>query len=354
MQDHYSTLNLPWGADEDQIRKAYRRLARGCHPDVNPDDPSAGERFKEINAAYQVLSDAVQREAYLQRHSFANELRASWRDGSTRSETPAYSPKPPSSQPGQDILVKLFVSLEDLVSGVSRKIGVKRRGACPTCAGRGQVGGACASCKGTGRVPDLLHTGNVQMISCRKCHGSGTLNPSACGVCAGNGHLTTESNVTVGVPPGAADQSLILIKGQGHGGSPGQPSGDLKVTLYQKEHSYLVRQGDDLLYRCRISLSQWLAGAELRVPSLEGPVSLKIEPGSKSESMLRVRDRGLPDPAGVRGDLLVHYRVHLPATLTRKQLALLKKLEESPGFTPERDEQGFTLPTSESYTRATA
>jgi molecular chaperone DnaJ len=356
MKDPYSTLGLPPDADEGQIRKAYRRLAREHHPDVNPDDPSAAERFKEISAAYRLLADPDQRQAYLCRHDPTPDFKTVWQEAASR---PAPAPAPKEStetvaSPGQDVQVRLFVTLEDLVSGVSRKIRVKRRAACPTCTGRGSVGSSCPSCRGSGRVPDLLAAGSGRLILCRKCSGTGSQNPSACGVCAGTGHLTSESAITVGVPPGAEDQSLIVIKGQGHEGLPGRPAGDLKVTVCVKNHAYLIRQGTDLIYRCRISLCQWLSGLEVRAPSLEGCLSLKIEPGSKSEGTLRVRSRGLPDAGGSRGDLLVQYKLALPSTLNRKQAALLKKLEETPGFNPPRDEEGFSSTGNENFTCATA
>lgn len=341
MKDLFSVLDLPWGADEPQIRKAYRRLARENHPDVNPDDPAACERFKEISAAYQVLSDAVRRDAYLRQHDFAAEIR-SQRTRTTEPETSSPVSAEVEPEPARDILVRLYVTLEELALGVTRKIRVKRRSACPTCGGLGHSGGACPACRGSGHVPDLLQAGSGRLISCRKCGGSGLLDPSPCNLCNGSGRLLAESTVTVGVPPGADDQSLILIRGQGHNGIPGLPSGDLKVAICQKDHPYLTRQGRDLVYRCGISLSQWLAGSELRVPSLEGSLTLKIEPGSKPEGTLRLRGRGLPGPGGIRGDLLVYYRLCIPTTLTHKQYALLQKLENTPGFTPELDAQGFT------------
>jgi molecular chaperone DnaJ len=326
MKDLYETLGLPWGADEAQIRKAYRRLARACHPDVSPDDPQAAERFKEISAAYRMLSDSKFKDFFTQRREDA------------KAENKFEQPGPEVSR---DIHVRLYVTLEELDSGVSRKIRVKRRGLCPTCSGQRHTGGSCPACRGTGHLPDLLHPASGRMIPCRKCNGSGLLNPSPCSLCSGTGSLFSESTVTVGVPPGAQDQSQILVKSQGHDGTPGNPVGDLKVTVCIKEHPYLIRQDCDLIYRCRISLSQWLNGTDLRVPSLEGPLTLKLDPGSKPEGVLRVRRRGLPGPDGVRGNLLVQYRLCVPETLNRKQIALLIKLENSPGFIPELDEKGF-------------
>jgi len=342
----YAVLGLTWGAGEPQVKAAYRQLAKSSHPDLHPDDPEAADRFKEIVAAYWVLSDPARRSAYLRDHAAQNggfehffRQARRWAEAEVRPDVP---------EVGQDILIRLHLTLEEIASGVVKKVKIRRRSNCSACGGSGvknaAAGDVCPACHGSGRVPDLIRLRRGEKgatIVCRKCDGAGQAVPIACPTCGGHGRSLADHLVSVGVPAGVEDHYKLVVKGQGHEGLRGGEPGDLKVVVQQKQHPYLERRGADLSYTRPITLSQWLEGVELRVPSLNGEIRLKIEPNMKPEGMLKISGRGLPQSDGSRGDLLVQYHLCIPKKLTKKQLALLKRLEETPDFAPTLDAQGF-------------
>ncbi|RJP79556.1 MAG: J domain-containing protein [Candidatus Zixiibacteriota bacterium] len=323
-KDPYGVLGLPRGASDQQIRDAYRKLAKALHPDRHSGDARASERFKDVAAAYQLLNHPQRRDAYLRS--------VGW---SPPDPPPARNHgSSPAAEAGRDVAVRLTLTLEEAAAGASRKVIIKRKGCCTACGGTGRYGGegsACPACRGTGRVPDLTASGGAD-LPCRKCGGRGTFAPASCPACAGLGRLTAETPLTVTLPPGIAAGARIVIRGQGHEDAPGGPPGDVVVTVEVKDHPHLQRRGADLVWRCRLTLTQWLEGVTLRVPSLNGMLSLKLDPGAKPEGVLKLRGRGLPQPDGSRGDLLVEYRLAVPETLSPKQKALLKKLEGTEGF----------------------
>ncbi len=345
----YSVLGIGYNVDERQVREAYRRLAKKFHPDLNPGNPKAGERFKEIAHAYWVLSDPQRRKAYLNANPFIREERYKARQDSTPFETDQTrdtSQTEPSE--GKNILVRLYLTLEELADGVMKKVKIRRRQSCPDCDGTGVEGGAkggvCPVCRGSGEVPDFLagdQKGSNGSIPCRKCGGTGIQPLKACRVCEGRGHDLRDISITVGIPPGSQDQGKVVVKGQGHEGLFGGKSGDLRVIILQKEHPYFLRQGDDLIYQSAITFTQWLEGCEMKVPTLNGPISLRINPGGMPEGTLKVRGRGMPKNGKGRGDLIVKYHLCKPNKLNRKQLTLLKRLEATDGFSLPLDEQGW-------------
>jgi molecular chaperone DnaJ len=345
----FAVMGLQCGADERQIRNAYRRLAKKLHPDLNPGNPRAGERFKEIAQAYWVLSDPHRRKAYLDANpDVRKEAFESWDAdiaGESNLADMAARTKP---EAGKDILVRLHLTLEELAAGVMKKVKIRRRQNCVACEGTGIAGAAksaiCPVCRGTGEVPDFIGVGkgdNGGSMPCRKCGGTGVKALSACSVCSGRGQLLEDISINVGVPPGSADREKVVVKDQGHEGYLGGKSGDLRVIIRQKEHPYFVRRGDDLNYYCTVTLSQWLEGCELHVPSLDGPIALKIKSGATPEGALKVRGRGMPQKDGGRGDIIVKYSLSVPEKLSKKQLSLLKRLEETGGFSSRLDERGW-------------
>ncbi len=342
-EDLYAVLGLTQGADDHQIKEAYRRLAKSFHPDVNRSDANAAERFKVIAAAYRILTDPRLREKYSPRRhgsfesAFADRLRR------TQERDAVQNPPPhPNSSPASHITIKLHLTLEELAKGVTRKIKFKRRVHCPICSGIGMVredNGACDACRGTGKVPDLTAASgrSPSLIACRRCGGTGKRGKVLCFNCLGQRQIEVDSVVNVAVPPGADSEMSILIKGQGHEDDLNKTSGDIRVILVEKDHPHLKRSGADLVHSCRLTLTQWLEGTILRVPSLEETISLKLAPGLKPEGCLKVRGRGMPRADGSRGDLLVKYRLCVPRKLNRKQQSLLKRLEATQGFHPEME-----------------
>ena len=340
----FSMLGLKFGSDEHRVRGAYRRMAKKYHPDLNPDNPQAGERFKEIAYAYWILSDPQRKKAYLDANPFLHEdfFRGS-------AEEVAKTPRTAKvkRQDGKDILVRMYLTLEELAEGVMKKVKIRRRQSCTACEGTGIAGGAksgiCPVCRGSGHVPDFIGSGgDKDTISCRKCGGTGMRALEACSTCEGRGQNIYDVFITVGIPPGSGDQEKIVVRGQGHEGHPGTKPGNLRVVIKQKDHPYFERHGDDLDYCCSLTFLQWLEGVQLRVPSLNGrPIALKIEPCATPEGALKVRGRGMPRKKSGRGDLVVKYGLCVPGNLDKKQKNLLKRLEATDGFTPELDEQGW-------------
>ena len=342
----FAVLGLDESAGERQFKEAYRRLAKKFHPDVNHSDPDAAERFKEIAHAYWILSDPRRRKAYLAANPHFSVGQAGKRRKSDAPQTESRDPsaKEPHSRNGKDIVIKLYLTLEELAEGVMKKVKLRRRISCSDCEGTGIAGGAkgglCPSCKGTGKVPDFIN-GSDALISCRKCGGTGIQPMKACSSCEGLGQNLNDVMITVGIPPGSSDQDRVIVKSQGHEGHPGGEAGDLQVIIKQKEHPYFTRQGDDLIYHCTISLTQWLEGCELRVPSLKNPIALKIESGKKSSGTLKVRGRGMPKNGGGCGDLVVKYALSRPQKISKKQRSILKRLEATDGFSPRLDARGW-------------
>lgn len=342
--DLFAVLGVGYDVDKQKIREAYRKLAKKYHPDVNPENPRAGDRFKEVAHAYWVLSDPQRREGYLAAHPHLRSKRARSKGSGAASETGEAVP-----QEGKDILVRLYLTLEELAEGAMKKVKIRRRQSCPDCEGTGISGGAsggmCPVCKGAGNVPDFLGRGRTKgggTISCRKCGGSGLKPMAACHGCNGRGHDLRDVSITVGVAPGLADHEKIVVKGQGHEGFMGGKSGDLRVIIIQKDHPYFSRIKHDLYYHCNISLTQWLEGCELKVPSLNGAISLALERGCTPEGVLKVRGRGMPIQAGGRGDLIVKYSLATPGSLSKKHLSMLKRLEATDGFSPQLDSKGYS------------
>ncbi|MCX6640931.1 MAG: J domain-containing protein [bacterium] len=339
----FEVLGLAWGASDAQIREAYRRLAKQLHPDLNPNDHQAEEQFKDVAEAYWVLSDPERRKDYLFDHPHrAAEKHTSTTSGTTPS-TSASSHNAKRTEPS-DIHIRLFLMLEEIDAGAVKKIKIKRRVNCSSCGATGfaggLAGGRCSACQGSGLVPDLTRKGGSR-ISCRTCSGTGIQPQSACSVCFGKGQVQDDQIIAVGIPAGAREDNELLIKGGGHQNKADGASGDLIVTVKTKDHPYLQRRGSDLIYHCSITLSQWISGCELKIPSLSGQVALKIPAQSKPVGNLRIRQRGLPKEHDGRGDLFVSYELSAPASLTRKQAALLQRLEETPGFGVDLDSDGY-------------
>ncbi len=350
-KDLYQTLGVSKTATEDQIRKAYRKLARKHHPDVNPGDKKAEESFKEVAAAYEVLSDPKKRKDYDEfgddalRGGFDPEKARAYREWSTNRER-AGRPFEDESQEfdlgdifggfggnggfgaatggsargyarraalrGEDILARVDVDFVQALHGIELEVAVPQRETCPTCHGSGDAPGAkpqtCPTCKGSGK--EQLVEGPMRMtISCRTCGGSGKLTPP-CPTCHGEGEIMTEQPVKVRVPPGADEGSRLRVAGKGAPGHGGPP-GDLLIEMHVRPHPYFRREGLDLHLRLPVTVSEALAGAGVEVPTPQGSVKLTIPPRSQSGAKLRLRERGVVR-GGKKGDLYIELDVRLP------------------------------------------
>ena len=355
-RDYYGILGVPRNATPDQIKKAYRQLARELHPDLNP-SAEAQERFKDVTAAYEVLSDPQKREIVDLggdplapgggmggdagfAGGFADIMDAFFGGTTTRG---------PRSRirPGADALIHLELDLVETAFGVERDLTIDTAILCTTCQGAGTAPGThpetCQTCHGRGEVQSVQRSFLGQLVTsrpCPECHGVGTRIRFPCGDCGGEGRVRARRTITVKVPAGVEDGMRLRLSGQGEIGPGGGPPGDLYVEIDERRHPVFTRDGDDL--HCRVSLPMTAAalGTTVSLETLDGSESLDVAPGTQSGSVLTLRARGVPHLSrGVgRGDLHVHLDVETPLALDDEQTLLLRELarlrgEEQPEFT---------------------
>ncbi|MFN8182859.1 MAG: molecular chaperone DnaJ [Candidatus Nanopelagicales bacterium] len=345
--DYYETLGVARDATPEEIKRAYRRLARELHPDVNP-DPSTHERFKDVTAAYEVLSDARKRQMYDLGHDpragaggsggagfgtenlfedLMNSFFGGGGGGASR------GPKPRTRR-GQDALLRIEVDLSEAVFGTQKEINVDTAVGCPTCHGAGTADGAqlvtCPMCRGRGEVQNVQRTFLGQVMTaraCPQCQGFGTLNPSPCPECSGDGRVRTRQTITVEVPAGVETGTRLLLSGQGEVGPGNGPQGDVYVEIIQKPHPVFERQGNDLHVRLSIPMTAAALGTVIPLQTLDGEQQIEVRPGTQSGSVQTLRGLGAARlQRSGRGDLLVHIDVLTPTRLDGPQRELLEQL----------------------------
>jgi len=367
-RDYYDVLGVSRGASKEEIKRAYRRLAREHHPDVSKADrKTAEERFKELSEAYEVLMNDDKRRLY---DAYGHEgVRTQFRPGGfdwsdfthfadisdifgdlggfgfggslfdelfgpgrTRASARAGPAEGPS------LRYDLEVTLEEAARGVDREITVPHSVACTHCEGSGaEPGGSesCPSCKGSGQVRHTQRRGYTQFISvttCPKCHGTGTLITKRCATCGGEGHLQKVSRIQVSVPRGADTGTRLRIRGAGEAGRNGGPAGDLFVVVHVLPHAIFQRDGNDLYMEQPISFAQATLGDEVEVPTLEEKALLRIPPGTQPGTAFRLRGQGMPDMRGYgRGDLFVRVQLTVPTHLSAAQREALERFADASG-----------------------
>jgi molecular chaperone DnaJ len=353
--DYYGTLGVAQGASDDEIKKAYRKLARQLHPDVNP-DPEAQERFKAVTAAYEVLSDPQKRQIvdlggdplssgpgsagnpFSQGFGGLGDIMdAFFGGGSTR------GPRSRVRQ-GSDALLRIECDLAEMAFGTERELSLETAVVCSTCTGQGTAPGThpsmCDTCQGRGEVQSVQRSFLGQVMTtraCPRCGGLGSVIEHPCGECGGDGRVRARRTLTVKVPPGIEHGMRIRLTGEGEVGPGGGPAGDLYVEVVEREHPVFTRDGDDL--HCTVTLPMTAAALGTTVPlsTLDGEEQLDISPGTQPDEVLTLRARGVPHlRATGRGDLHVHLRIEVPTKLDAKQEELLRDLarlrgEERPG-----------------------
>ena len=350
-RDYYEVLGVDRSADDDAIKRAYRKMAIENHPDKNPGDEAAEQRFKEAAEAYAVLSDAGKRQRYDQfghagvegqgggaGFSSAEDIFAAFGDmfgggGGGFFEQIFGGGRRGRGRRGASLKVELELTLEEVATGVKKTIDLKRPEACGTCGGSGAKPGTskktCQTCEGHGQV--IRSQGFFQLRqTCPTCQGQGTTIESPCGKCKGRGAVPKSSPVNITVPAGIENGHAERIPGQGEPGEGGGPPGDLIVVLHVKEHPVFTRYGDDLLMQTRVSFRQAVVGDEVEIPTITGDeVSMKIPAGTQPGEKLRVRNHGLPRPDGYgRGNLVVQMQVDVPRKITSEQAELLARFDE--------------------------
>jgi molecular chaperone DnaJ len=343
----YEVLGVPKNASQDEIKKAYRKLARQHHPDRNPGDSEAEERFKEIQGAYDVLSNEEKRKAY---DSFGS---ANGRPGGAGFRNVDFgdfdlgdlgdlfgglfgrgggAQRAPRGQRGADLEVEVRVSFEDSLKGVETKIPVEVEAACRECGGSGAKPGTsptiCPDCKGRGV---LAESQGMFALStpCPRCRGNGTVIEDPCPRCRGTGRERRTKRYSVKIPAGVRDGTRIKLKGKGEAGYGGAPAGDLYVITRVADSPVYERRGSDLIVNVPVTYPQAALGATVEVPTPEGPVSLKVPAGSEDGKLLRIRGRGAPKlNSSGRGDVLARLKLQVPKKLTKKEREALEELQK--------------------------
>jgi molecular chaperone DnaJ len=347
--DYYEVLGVARDASPDDIKKAYRRLARQLHPDVNP-DPDTQERFKEVTKAYEVLTDPKKREMYdLGADPFATGGGAGGNFGAGFTFTDIMdaffggtgAARGPRSRVrrGQDALVRLEVELAEAAFGATKELQVDTAIVCKACDGSGAPAGVelatCPTCQGHGEVSQVQRSLLGQVMTtrpCPQCQGFGTINPRPCPECAGDGRVRTRRTLTIKIPAGVDSGTRIQLAGEGEVGPGGGPAADLYVELSVAPHPIFTRRGDDLHATVALPMAAAALGTSIDLETLDGSELVEINPGSQPGETIKLAARGVPRLRGTgRGNLIVHLDVQTPTKLDAKQEALLRELAELRG-----------------------
>ena len=357
-RDYYEVLGVSKGASEDEIKKAYKKMARKYHPDLNPGDKAAEESFKEVNEAYEVLSDPDKKARYDQYgHAgvdpnfgaggagfdgsfdfgdlgdiFGSFFGGGFGGGGRRTN-------PNAPQRGESIRLSLTISFEEAAFGCEKEVTVERMEQCGTCSGSGCAAGTtpevCPDCHGTGQVQVRRQTpmGVFATSSpCGRCGGKGKIIHQPCPDCRGTGAVRKRKTIKASVPAGIDNGQTISIRGQGHAGKNGGPAGDLLITITVRPHELFRREGTSVLCEAPITFAQAVLGAELEIPTIDGKVKYDLPEGTQSGTTFRLKGKGIPSINGRgRGDQYVTVYIETPRNLNREQKEALKKFAETMG-----------------------
>ena len=356
-RDYYEVLGISKGASEDEIKKAYKKMARKYHPDLNPDNKEAEEKFKEVNEAYEVLSDPDKKARYDQYgHAgvdpnfgagagfdgsfdfgdlgdiFGNFFGGGFGGGGRRTN-------PNAPQRGESIRLSLTISFEEAAFGCEKEITVERMEQCGTCSGSGCAAGTtpevCPDCHGTGQVQVRRQTpmGVFATSSpCGRCGGKGKIIHQPCPDCRGTGAVRKRKTIKASVPAGIDNGQTISIRGQGHAGKNGGPAVDLLITITIRPHELFRREGTSVLCEAPITFAQAVLGAELEIPTIDGKVKYDLPEGTQSGTTFRLKGKGIPSINGRgRGDQYVTVYIETPKNLNKEQKEALKKFADTMG-----------------------
>jgi len=364
-QDFYELLGVPRKAAQKDIRQAYRKLARKYHPDLNPGDKSAEEKFKQIQEAYDVLSDSKKRQAYDQfgfdadrqgagpvedagagvqfdfgGFDFGGSGGTSFRDLFGQFfRSGGATAQGPMREPGADLEYQITIGFWEAVRGTVKKLTVAHLESCPPCGGSGSSGApqACSTCGGSGQITQT--SGKMRFkVACSRCGGTGRVGV-ACRTCGGDGRVRRNETIDVRIPAGVQTGSRVRVPGRGNAGTHGTPPGDLYIVTQMEPHPYFTRRGDDLYTVVPITVAEAALGAKIEVPTLDGRAQLRVPPGTSSGQKLRLREKGVPSarPQGERGDLYVELQVVVPKPVDERVRNLLKELQKLEPEDPRKD-----------------
>ena len=365
-KDFYETLGVPKGASEDEIKKAYRKMARKHHPDLNKEtQDAAAEKMKEVNEAYEILSDSSKRQQYDQ---FGHAAFDPSQGGGQGGFGGGFSGggfggfedifdmfgggrrrQPNGPVVGDDLRYDLELTFEEAAFGTTKKINLPRMENCDTCHGSGAAAGThpetCPNCQGSGQVQQPVNTPFGRMMnvaSCPRCSGTGKIIPTPCSTCKGKGKVRKNRNLEVKVPAGTDDGLRLRMSGEGEAGTRGGPPGDLYIYLNVKPHSLFQRDGNDVWCEVPLTMVKAALGSEIEVPTLDGKVSLTIPEGTQTGKVFRLKEKGIPRLRGTgRGDQYVRVKVIVPTKIDSKRRKLLEEFAELSGDHVSPEEKSF-------------
>jgi molecular chaperone DnaJ len=374
-QDYYELLGVPRKASAKDIRTAFRKLARKYHPDLNPGDKSAEEKFKQLQEAYDVLSDSKKRQMYDQYGFYSDNLPpggpgaasgqggeqdvnfdfdgfdfgggsgaagggSSFRDLFSQFFTGGRggAAMEPEHEPGGDLEYQIEIGFWDAVRGAVKKLSITRLDTCETCHGTGAVGTpqTCTVCGGTGTIRQSA--GKMKFnVPCTRCGGTGKLR-TVCKTCGGEGRVRRTETIEVRIPAGVANGARVRVPGKGNSGTMGAPPGDLYLRVVVKPHEFFERRGDDLYTKIPVTVSEATLGAKIEVPTIDGRSLVRIPPGTNSGKTLRLKEKGVPSARnGARGDQYVEIQVVVPPPTDERVRNLMKELETVAPADPRKD-----------------
>lgn len=373
-RDYYEILGVPRTATIEEIKSAYRKLAMKYHPDRNPGDKEAEEKFKEAAEAYEVLSDPEKRERYdrfgheglrsgydYHTYTTVDDIFSAFSDifggfgGSIFDEffgtgTRSHRRRSVSiGERGSDLRIRLPLTLEEIATGVEKTIKLKKFVTCSECNGSGAQKGSgyrtCPTCNGTGEIRHVSRSFFGQFINistCSTCGGSGRIVAEKCPVCNGEGRVSGEDTITVKIPAGVEDGNYIPLQGKGNAGKRGGEPGDLIIVIEEKKHDYFERHRDDVYYNLLISFPEAVLGTKVVVPTLYGEETIKIEPGTQPGTRIKLSGKGIPhlNQYG-KGDQIIIVNIYVPTTVSSKEKTILKELLQSENLKPK---DNFTKP----------
>lgn len=362
-RDYYEVLGVPKNADQSELKKAYRQLAIKYHPDKNPGDKEAEDKFKEAAEAYEVLSDSDKRAKY-DRYGHAGlgdqggfasaeDIFQSFGDvfGDSIFDSFFGSRRKGQGEKGSNLRIKVSLTLEEIATGVNKKIKVKKQAPCDVCNGSGAKDSSsistCSTCRGAGVVVQVRNTFLGQMqtqTTCPTCHGSGKTVLANCPKCKGDGRMYGEETLDIEIPAGVEAGMQLSLRGKGNAGAKGGPPGDLLISIEELPHEFLERDGVNLVYELYLNFADAALGITAEVPTIDGKVKIKIPPGTQAGKLFRLKGKGLPSVQSYgKGDQLIHVNVWTPTKYNNEEKALLEKMKTMPNFQPQpgKPERGF-------------
>ncbi len=368
-RDYYDILGVSKGSSADEIKKAYRKLAIKYHPDKNPNDKSAEDKFKEAAEAYEILSNPEKKQRYDQYgHAGVGGASGGGYGGGGMNMDDIFSQfgdifgggggSPFDSffggggqqsrggrrvAKGSNLRIKVKLTLEEIANGAEKKIKVNKQVTCKTCDGTGAKDrssvSTCSTCGGSGAVRRVTNTilGQMQTSStCPTCNGSGSQITSKCNSCRGEGTVRGEETITINIPAGVSDGMQLSMSGKGNAAPNGGIPGDLIILIEEIPHETLKREGNNIVYDLHVSIVDAALGYSAEVPTIDGKAKIKIEPGTQSGKLLRLKGKGIPEINSYhRGDEIIHVNIWTPKVVSSEERELLEKLRSSPNFKPQ-------------------